>query len=97
MNTVFNSWSSVICCTCNVKRPFSSVNVNKVKDKPRPLNGPMAKNHTEWEREGQGVGNEQLITRSSVKCCRKNLCTQSPLCGGAPPCLILVDTRHCLC
>ncbi|GFT73332.1 hypothetical protein TNCV_4009501 [Trichonephila clavipes] len=39
------------------------------------------------ERGGHAVGNARLITLSLVKCCRKNCCTQSPMCGGAPSCM----------
>ena len=49
------------------------------------------------ERDDQIVGNARLIALSLMKCCRRNWCTQIPMCGGAPSRIKVIESRHCRC
>ncbi|GFV83469.1 hypothetical protein TNCV_982321 [Trichonephila clavipes] len=49
------------------------------------------------ERGGHAVGNARLFTLSLVKFCRRNCCTQSPMCGGSPSCMKVIESRHWCC
>ena len=46
------------------------------------------------EQGGQVVGNTRLITLPLVKCCRRNCCTQNPMCGGASPSIKVIESTY---